>query len=101
MPSICGRYSAALLLSLNVDERGGLLLAYFRSLPTAGRAFAERCIRHAVRACPEPERDALLAALLDSWAWLERQGLLTPPSVSSTGQSGCRTGSSTKILNAA
>src|SRR3989304_9642273 len=69
------------LLALEPEELAGVLLQHLNSLEPRERNNLNRHnfgMEHTVRDYPSGVSTQLLAALLEAWVWLEREGLLVP-----------------------
>lgn len=67
------------LLALEPEELAGILLQYLNSLPPREKEHLNRYnfgLDHTVQEYPPNHRERLSRALMEAWAWLEREGLL-------------------------
>ena len=67
------------LLALEPEELAGILLQYLNSLPQREKEHLNRynfSLGHNVEEYPTEHREPLSRALMEAWAWLEREGLL-------------------------
>jgi len=67
------------LLALEPEELAGILLQHLNDLPQAEQEQLNRynfSLDHTVREYPHEHREQLSRALMEAWAWLEREGLL-------------------------
>ncbi len=90
MPSICERYSRALLVSLDTDELAGLLSCYFGDLPWSNDQAVRRCLMRACEILPVGGLDhELYERLTAAWEhWSASRSAVDrlpgPPSLKST-----------------
>src|SRR4051794_20496256 len=71
------------LLALEPEELAGVVLEYFNSLPDESRSQLNShnfSLPPTVQDYPPDYRDRIRRALMEAWAWLEREGLLVPES---------------------
>lgn len=69
-----------ILLELEAEEVGGVVLEYLCSLP-GGAGNLNRynfSLPHTVEAYPREQQQSASKALMEGWMWLEREGLLAP-----------------------
>ena len=67
------------LLTLEPEELAGVLLQHLNGLPSDEQGQLNRYnfgLEHTVRDYPSHYHDRLRRALMEAWAWLEREGLL-------------------------
>jgi uncharacterized protein (TIGR02391 family) len=67
------------MLALEPEELAGVLLQHLNSLPQQEQGQLNRynfSLDHTVREYPPEHREQLSRALMEAWAWLEREGLL-------------------------
>lgn len=88
------------LLALEPEELAGILLQYLNSLPEQDKERLNRYnfgLDHTVREYPPDHRDRLSRALMEAWAWLEREGLLAAKPGSQTEETIRETGPSKEL----
>lgn len=68
------------LLALEPEEVGGVVLEYLNTLPDdSGQLHRGNFTsRSSVQQYPQRYQDEILRALMEGWAWLEREGLIAP-----------------------
>jgi len=67
------------LLALEPEELAGVVLEHFNSMDAHEQAQLNRhnfTLSYTVESYPATYRDKILRALSESWAWLEREGLI-------------------------
>ena len=68
------------LLALEPEEVGGIVLEHLNSLPEDASNFSRHNfgLEHTVRGYPPADRKETIRALMEGWVWLEREGLIAP-----------------------
>ena len=73
--------NAKALLDLEPEELAGILMEYLNTLPPSEQQQLNRYnfgLDHTVQEYPQDQQEDLRLALMESWVWLEREGLLVP-----------------------
>ena len=69
------------LLELEPEELAGVLMEYLNSLPLSEQRSLNRynfSLNSTVQEYPQDQHEKLSQALMEAWAWLEREGFLVP-----------------------
>lgn len=72
---------AEALLSLEPEELAGIVLEHLNFLSKSHSGLVHRnnyALSDTVEGYPQQDKDRILKALMEAWAWLEREGLVAP-----------------------